>query len=188
MSDDGKPKHLPPGGIRLPEAVRDIALRRVEELLFKGWSRREILADMSERGYTEAMRTVDDWIAEVRKRLAEEDLDNRDQRRNFRRAQLEARYRIQLEDIDEARKLPASGSKYMALAMLQRAAATSEQLLLKLDGLDVLRIDVTKNSNGVPDPRAMSPEARRARLDELLAKRDAALKAQRLNPPTDEHN
>lgn len=185
MSDSGKPNG-PPGGLRMPEAVRDIAIRRVEELLFKGYNRRRILADVAERGYTESMRTVDDWIAEVRKRLAEDDLEQRDHRRNFRRAQLEARYEMLLADIAECRLLPNSGSKHMSLSMLMRAAAQVEQLMIKLDGLDApIRIDLN-NRNGAPDPRAMSPEARRQRLAELLAKREAAQKAS--PPATEEHN
>jgi hypothetical protein len=165
----------PPGGVRLPEALRELALARVEECLLRGMRPQEILAEMSELGATESMRTLSDWMAEVRKRLAEADIEMRDFRRNLRRAQQEARYRMVLADLDEARQLAPSAAKTMAMAMLHRSAAACEQLLMKIDALEgPIKIENTTTI----DVRAMSPDQRKTRIDELLAKRAAASKTQ----------
>lgn len=173
MSDDGT-KRLPPGGVRLPEAVRELALAKVEECLLRGMRRPEILAHMAEMGATESMRTVDDWIAEVRKRLIEADIEHRDFRRNLRRAQLEARYQLALADLAEARGLAPTAAKYMAISMLHRSVAQIEALMIKIDGLDGA---IKADERNAFDPRAMSPEQRRERIAALLAKRAATQKA-----------
>ena len=180
MGEDGKKQrglfhdeHTPLG------AVRDLALIEVEKLILKGYNARAILAVLSERNYTESMQTVYRLCGEVRRRLAEQDIENRDARRNIRRAQLEARYLMLLEDIEETRCLPNMPAKGMAIAMMHRAAAQCEQLMIKLDGLDAaVKIEVS----GFIDIKAMAPEQRKQRIDELLQKREAA----KMLPPGDQ--
>lgn len=172
MNPDGKggPGN-PPGGVRLPEYLRELALAKIEECMLKGMRRQAILAEMAELGATESMRTVDDWIAEVRTRLIEADVEMRDFRRNMRRAQMDARYQMALADLAEARTLPPSASKAMAMAMLHRAVTSCEQLLMKIDGLEgPIKIE----HSGTIDVRAMSPDQRRERIEELIAKRAAS--------------
>lgn len=179
MKDDPpsgpKPRPLPPGGgARLPTAVRDLALKRIEDCILAGWDRQRIYAEMFTLNATESQRTVDGWISEVRTRMMQTEIEHRPIRRHIRRAQLEARYSILLEDINEARTLPNSASKHMAIAMLARATAALEQLMIKIDGLEgPIKIEMS----GEIDIRTMSPDQRRERIDQLLAKRAAALAA-----------
>lgn len=184
MSDDGsKPRHLPPGGVRLPAAVRELALIEIEKCLIAGWDRTRIFARMSELNATESQRTTDGWISEVREKMMAREVDVRPIRRMMRRAQLEARYAILLADIDEARQLPNSASKHMAIAMLSRSAAALEQLMIKIDGLEgPIKIEMA----GAVDIRTMSPDQRRERIEVLLAKRAAAKEAGLLPPPEGE--
>lgn len=170
----------PPGGFRLPEALRELALSKVEECVLKGMRSTEILPIMAELGATESLRTVADWVSEVRRRLAESDVEMRDFRRNLRRAQQESRYRMVLADLEEARTLAPSAAKTMAIAMLHRSAAACEQLLMKIDALEG---PIKMELSGVIDVRAMSPDQRQQRIAELLAKREAAMATKALPPP-----
>ena len=149
----------------MPDALRFLALSRVEELLLQGYRPQQILDECKE--YTESIRTIYAWCEEIYRRWAEEDQKQRPARRDLWRARLEARYRMMLEDLAD----PTMKMTGINRAKLYDAMAKLELLAIKLDGLDApIRIE----HSGAIDVRAMSPEQRRERIDELLARRERA--------------
>ncbi len=159
----------PAGGLRMSGAERYLALALVEEMLLKGHRKAAILAELSEQGYTESDATTTDWMQEIYRRWAAEDVERRPARKDLWRARLEARYLMMMEDLSD----PKMNMQGINRAKLYDAMAKLELLAIKLDGLDApIRVE----HSGTVDIRAMAPDERRARIDELLAKRDAARK------------
>lgn len=166
---------------KLSAPLHYLALQRTEELILKGWDTQKVLAQLSSEGYTDSLDTARRWSQEVYQRWAEEDNAQRPHRRNLWRMRLEARYRRMHEDLDD----PTMKLTGHARAAMYDALAKVELLAIKLDGLDApLKINVTSG----PDVLSMSPDRRRARLDELITKRQQALAAGAIDAEYTEHN
>ncbi len=132
---------------------------------------------MTVAGYTDSINTVKSWVDEVHSIWKLEAAEHGVHRRNLWRCRLEARYRMMLADledefevIDEAgkmRKVPCFTG--MARAKLYDSISKLEALAFRLDGLDA---PIVVKHEGVIDIRAMSPDQRRERIDELIQKRE----------------
>jgi hypothetical protein len=174
---------MSPGGVWSP-VNRMMALRLVEERMIKGLGPRAILAECAEAGYTESLETVQSWCTEVLATWERESVMMRPHQRNLWRARLEARYRMMVADLDATftpldldgkpvleadgtpRRIPCFTG--IARAKLYDSIARLEKLAFSLDGLDAPTII---KHEGSLDIRAMSPDQRRERIDELLEKR-----------------
>lgn len=72
--------------------------------------------------------------------------------------------------------MPKSAAKTMAIAMMHKSVAQIEMLMMKIDGLEgALKIE----HSGTIDVRAMSPDQRKQRINELLVRREASQAAVR---------
>lgn len=169
-------------------AKRLLALALCEEMMLKGHTPRSILTKCSELGYTDSISTVRKWCEEIVHTWEAESVAMRPHRRNLWRARLEARYAMMMKDLEDTftpvnpesgapRIDPSTGEPLkiptftgVARAMMHGQLAKLELLAFKLDGLDA-PIVVKHEHEGSIDIRAMSPDQRRERIDELLAKR-----------------
>ena len=173
-------------------ANRILALALVEEMLLAGNGPRAILLECAKRNYTESLATVQGWCSEITATWEREAAEMAVHRRNLWRARLEARYKMMIHDLGDSfqavdmdgnpRIDPKTGEPVtipcftgMARAKLYDSIAKLELLAFRLDGLDA---PIVVKHEGVIDVRAMSPEQRRERIAELLAKRARLLPAQ----------
>lgn len=169
---------------RISAGVRYLGLQRTEELILKGWDTQRILGQLSAEGFTESLDTARRWSQEIYQRWAEEDNAQRPHRRNMWRMRLEARYRRMLDDLDD----PTMKLTGHARAAMYDSLAKVELLAIKLDGLDA-PVKIQHMVNGADiDVRAMSPDRRRARVEELLEKRQRALASGVIDAEYTEHN
>jgi hypothetical protein len=169
---------MSPGGIWQP-VNRLLALGLVEDLMLKGLGPRAILARCAENGYTESIATVQSWCSEITAQWEAEAAALAPHRRNLWRARLEARYAMMLRDLEATFEAlnPITGERHtqpcftgLSKAKLYDSIAKLEALAFKLDGLDA--VTVKHEHSGTLDIRAMSPDQRRERIAELLAKRN----------------
>lgn len=185
MSDD----KLSPGGMWAP-TVRIMALALVEDLLLKGNGPRAILVEVSKAGYTDSLGTVNNWIADIHDMWKAEAAEHAAHRRNLWRCRLEARYRMMLADLTDTFEVIDEGGTVrvipcftgMAKAKLYDSIAKLEALAFRLDGLDA---PIVIKHEGVIDIRALSPDQRRERIDELIAKRARLALPASTTPPGD---
>lgn len=155
---------------RAPDHVYRANLARLESLIVEGYSIEQCIEIMIEDGRTESEATVRAWRAEVFARWAKEDVELRPARRDMMRQQLMMLFRSNYQASLDTQGKPGT----TMAAVLSRAECTKiAKLSCQLDGLlapTVVKVD------GAVDPLAMSPSERRAEIDELLAKREAAMR------------
>jgi hypothetical protein len=153
---------------RLPKAVQYLALARVEELLLAGYSLDKIVAQMSAEGISESRDQILSWTRAIYRKWTEEDKERRPYYRELWSQRLEARYRMMLEDLAN----PTMKMTGHARAAMYDSLAKVELLAMKMHGLDA---PIKHEHSGTIDVRALTPEERRKRIDELLEKRKQTL-------------
>jgi hypothetical protein len=166
MNNDGKPKGH--GGIRPPDYIRTMALKRCEDLMLQAYAPRDIAAKMIDEGYTDSEITVKNWRNEIQKRWAFEDAEARPARKDAWRLRIEEAYRKLLE-------YATTTKSELARAAYFAEATKLTKLALAMDGLTApVRVE---HSGSSVDPAALQPHEREAKIAELLAKRQAAMAA-----------
>jgi len=164
-----KPKYVPKGGT--PAHVHRAHLARLESLIVEGYNLEQCTTIMIEEGHTESESTVAGWRGQVFARWAKEDVELRPARRDIMRQQLAMLFRSNYQASLDIDGKPGTTMN----AVLSRAECTKiAKLSCQLDGLlapTVIKVD------GAVDPLSMSPSERRAEIDALLEKREAAMRA-----------
>jgi hypothetical protein len=155
---------------RPPAHVHRANLARLESLIVEGYSIEQCIEIVIADGRTDNEDTVRRWRAEVFARWTKEDIELRPARRDMMRQQLMMLFRASYQASTDTEGRPLT----TMAATLSRAECTKiAKLSCQLDGL--LAPTVVKVDAAV-DPLSMSPSERRAEIDELLAKREAAMR------------
>lgn len=156
-----------PGGIRPPDYLRDMALQRTEDLMMQAYTPREIFVKLHAEGYTESENTAKEWRLAVQKRWAQEDAEQRPARKDTWRRRIESQYQKLLEHAELTKSELARAAYYAEATKLTKLA-------LIMDGLTA---PVKVEHSGTVDVAALQPHEREREIADLLAKREAALKA-----------
>lgn len=157
---------------RSPDHVYRANLARLESLIVEGYTTEQCIEIMIQDGRTDNENTVRRWRADVFARWAKEDQELRPARRDMMRQQLAMLFRTNYQASLDIDGRPATT---MAATMARAECTKIAKLSCQLDGL--LAPTVVKVTDAV-DPLSMSPAERRAEIDELLAKREAAMREQ----------
>lgn len=140
-------------GVRPADAVYEMALATLEDLLLQRVAWPKIVAQLIEGGFTTSQHTIRDWRKEVRRRWAEQDAEERPHRRDEHREMLRTLYQISYTTGD------------------YRCCEKIARQLMILDGLNQpTKIELS----GTLAVEAMTPAQRNAEIDTLLQKREQA--------------
>ena len=140
-------------GVRPSDAVYEMALATLEDMLLQRIAWPRIVARLIEGGYTTSEHTIKDWRKEIRRRWAVQDAEEKPHRRDEHRELLKTLYHQSF----------ATGD--------YRCAEKVARQLMILDGLNVPQ---QINLSGAVDVNAMTPQQRDAEIDQLLKKRQEA--------------
>jgi hypothetical protein len=142
-------------GKRPPDAVYEMSIGFVEDLLLQRIPRRTIVSRAIEAGYCTSPDTVAKWITEVRRRWAMQDAEERPHRRDEHREMLRALYHESYKAAD-----------------FRNCERVARQLMV----LDGLQVPETINVNQTLAVQAMTPDQREAEIAALLKRREEALR------------
>ncbi len=151
--DDGEPDRKR-AGKRPSDAIYEMAIGMVEDLLLQRLPWRQIVARLIEAGYARNEETPTKWRAEVRRRWALSDAEERPHRRDEHREMLRQLYHDAYVVQD------------------YRCCEKIANQLMKLDGLNVPEVVKIEGSISV---QAMAPQEREREIDALLARRAKAM-------------
>ncbi len=149
-------------GKRPPDAIYEMAIGFVEDLILQRVAWRTIVARCIEGGYTDSPATCVNWRQEVRRRWALADAEERPSRRDEHREMLRALYQVSY-----------------AAADYRNCTRVAAQLMI----LDGLQVPETINITGAIAVQAMTPEQREAEIATLLKRRAEAMKGLPTVPP-----
>lgn len=143
-----------PHGKRPSDALYEMALAEVEDLILQRIPWPQIVARAISGGLCTSEETVKNWRKEIRRRWAEQDAEEKPNRRDEHREMLRSLYGISFKTAD-----------------YRNCEKIARQLMI----LDGLHVPIQVNHTGSIDIAAMSPQQRQAEIDELLKRREAAL-------------
>ncbi len=149
-------------GIRPPDVIYEMAIALVEDLILQRLKWPAIVARCIEAGFTQSAATCANWRAEVRRRWALQDAEERPSRRDEHREMLRQLYAVSFSSAD-----------------YRNCTRVAAQLMI----LDGLQVPETINVTGTVAVQAMSPEQREAEIATLLKRRDDAMRGLSPVPP-----
>lgn len=142
-------------GVRPADAVYEMALATLEDLLLQRVAWPKIVAQLIEGGYSTSEETIKDWRKEIRRRWAIQDAEEKPHRRDEHREMLRQLYQV-----------------CFATGDYRCAEKVARQLML----LDGLHTPIQINHTGSLSIEQMTPAQREAEIQALLKKREEALK------------